>query len=338
VTVVRVFERLFPDLMQDVVLLLADGFGSRTAHVEYRVAESISDLGVEPTRSTATMPIASIIAGERSFMTALLPAALRHLLSEAIAPRTTAARHLATFNVGYVTGDKTFFHPTRDVVGKFRIPKSSLVPSIPTSRSIRSVGLYTSAISRRDLLFLPPLQRSELQPGDEAYIEYGAGTGVSGRYKCRVRQPWYVTPGVRVPDIVIPVFSDAPVLLLNDARLAASNSLLTGYLRTSSPTAFASSWYTTLTLLQVELNVHSLGGGVIVLVPGEAGAIRLATGIWSRGHLSLVGGYIRSGEVDAAYACGDDAVLMERLRLSRSEVAMVRDGVAVLRRWRRGRA
>src|SRR5690349_24006721 len=46
-------------------------------------------------------------------------------------------------------------------------------------------------------------------------------------------------------------------------RSVASNSLLCGYLRPGVDTAgFAAGWYTSLTLLHAELEVHSLGGGV----------------------------------------------------------------------------
>ena len=44
------------------------------------------------------------------------------------------------------------------------------------------------------------------------------------------------------------------------------------------PTAgsrLVSSWYSPLTLLSAELEVHSLGGGVMVAVPREADAIRI---------------------------------------------------------------
>ena len=99
---------------------------------------------------------------------------------------------------------------------------------------------------------------------------------MSSRYKCRVRDPWFVTPGVEIPDVVVPVFADAPVLLANDAGYAASNSLLCGYLNAGVTAASVlARWYTSLTLLQIELEVHSLGGGVRVFVPNEAAAIRL---------------------------------------------------------------
>ena len=38
-------------------------------------------------------------------------------------------------------------------------------------------------------------------------------------------------------------------------------------------------WYNSLTLLSIELNVHSLGGGVLVLIPGETDRIEVVNAI-----------------------------------------------------------
>jgi hypothetical protein len=35
------------------------------------------------------------------------------------------------------------------------------------------------------------------------------------------------------------------------------------------------SWYNSLTLLSIELKVHSLGGGVLVFIPGETDKVEI---------------------------------------------------------------
>lgn len=44
VRVIRVFERVFPEILQDVVILLADGHGGSTEQVRYEVYQSVSEL------------------------------------------------------------------------------------------------------------------------------------------------------------------------------------------------------------------------------------------------------------------------------------------------------
>src|SRR5207247_475023 len=105
-----------------------------------------------------------------------------------------------------------------------------------------------------------------LTVGEQRFIKMGEKNGVSARYKCRVRDPWFVVPGIKVPDVVLTVFSERPVLLVNDGNYFASNSLLCGYCRNVTREAIAACWYTSLTLLQCELEVHALGGGVMIMV------------------------------------------------------------------------
>ena len=116
--------------------------------------------------------------------------------------------------------------------------------------------------------------------------------------------------------MVLPVFADAPVLLENDAGYVASNSLLCGYLRPGlTADSLLARWYTSLTLLQIELEVHALGGGVRVFVPSEAGAVRLAARVAEPARLiARVHALVRSGEIARAYELGDEPVLIRQLR------------------------
>jgi adenine-specific DNA-methyltransferase len=125
-------------------------------------------------------------------------------------------------------------------------------------------------------------------------------------------------------------------MLLNDAGVVASNSLLCGYLKVGNAETLASSWYTSLTLLQLELQVHALGGGVMVLVPREAGSIRLIPLQKSvgRNHLGRVHRHLVAGRMDDAFHAGDDMVLHGKVGLSGDEVAAIQDAARELAYWR----
>ena len=273
--VLRTHERLFPDILQDVVILLADGCGECTSTVRYQAFERVEDMGKNRPVVDEQISVEGLLSGQRLFVEALLEPELRKLLQTRVAEVTTPARNRVTFNIGYVSGDKNFFHPTHQVVREYDLPKSGLRSTLTSTRTLKGIGLKTSALKQEntDHLFLPT--GDILAPGERSYVKWGEESGVSSRYKCRVRDPWFLVPGIRVPDLVLSVFSERPVLLINDAEHLASNSLLCGF--TSGPTSaeIVTSWYTSLTLLQCELEVHALGGGVMVLIPGEAGNIRL---------------------------------------------------------------
>jgi adenine-specific DNA-methyltransferase len=90
-----------------------------------------------------------------------------------------------------------------------------------------------------------------------------------------------------------------------------------------------------LTLLQCELNVHSLGGGVMIMVPREAGSIRLPQNIQADGpHLKQIDLLLRAGKLKEAYHEGDQQVLMKQLQLTHNEIALIEQGIATLRHWR----
>lgn len=332
---VRVHERLFPDILQEVVVLFADGFGGTTSTVRYQSIERATQFTHEDAQLSTKLPISDIVAGKRAFLEALLPEATRSLVTRVLDHSTRPLPEACVFNIGYVAGDKDFFHPTDEIVRRYRLPAKNLRPAITSGKQIRSCGLRTSsARCLPEQLYVPPTSSKELRTSDRQYIAAGEQRGVHRRYKCAVRDPWYVVPGVRVPDLLLSVFAERPVLVINDAGHVASNSLLCGYLRESSAESVAAAWYTSLTLLQIELQVHALGGGLLVLVPGEIGKIRLPECRPSSSHLKRLNGLLSAGDVQSAYRIGDETILQSQLGLTADEVRDIRVGINVLRYWR----
>jgi hypothetical protein len=120
--------------------------------------------------------------------------------------------------------------------------------------------------------------------------------------------------------------------MVNDGEYVATNSLLCGYLRDCDAQSFVASWYTSMTLLYAELEVHSLGGGVLVLVPNEAGNVRVPQlRTVPKKLLPRVGKALGGGDLRAAYEVGDDAIIR---KYGASAVNLVRDGIAALEAWR----
>jgi hypothetical protein len=333
--VLRTHERLFPDLLQDVVILLADGYGAHTQSVRFRAFERVDDLLRARPVVDEALTIEDLLRGERVFVEALLGDELRRFLRTRVADAAVPARRLVTFNIGYVAGDKAFFHPSEHNVQEFALPQSSLRPSLTSARALKGAGLRTSSWSAagRSSLFVP--NEEDLTDGERRYIAMGEKQGVSRRYKCRIRKPWYKVPGLRIPDVVLSVFSERPLLMLNDARCLASNSLLCGYSIGSTSEEIAAGWYTSLTLLQCELEVHALGGGVMVMVPNETGNVRLPKAVRAEaGHIDHLDRVLRLGKVTDAYQAGDRRILIDQLKFGSKDVDLIRQGLRVLAHWR----
>ncbi|RIK09233.1 MAG: hypothetical protein DCC49_06955 [Acidobacteria bacterium] len=336
--VVRVHERMFPEILQEVVLLFADNFGGSTQQVTFEAFRTLEHLERGAPELSARLHVSDVVAGDRVFLEALLPGAARELVGQRLRDLTVPARELVTFNIGYVCGDKSFFHPEDEAIVDYDLPDACLRPALTSSRQLRGCGLRASAVpsDRLDRLFLPSSDLGTLTDGEREYIRFGDRSGVSQRYKCRIRDPWYITPGVKIPDVLVPVFTERPVMLLNDAGVVASNSLLCGYLQSGTSNALVSSWYTSLTLLQLELQVHALGGGVMVLVPREAGSIRMVDLQRSVGgdHLRRIHRHLAAGRLDDAFLAGDEPVLQRNLGLTSNEIVAIQEAARELAWWR----
>ncbi|MBV9823106.1 MAG: hypothetical protein JO144_12775, partial [Actinobacteria bacterium] len=268
--VVRCRERIFPGLLQDVVLLLAQRAGSSTRTVESDLYASRADLtaGLRPSHST--VDVAAVLSGDKPFARALLGDTHAEALAGFLTG-TVRADSYAKFNIGYVAGHKSFFHPEPATRREFRLPARSLLPALRSGRQLGRAGVRTSALPDGAVgtLWLPDPDR--LTRGERRYLEWGESQGVHTGYKTGRRRPWYVVPGVRTPDLLVPVFGELPKLMLNDAGVVASNSLVAGYWKAPvDPDRFLLCWYSSLTRLGIELSVHALGGGVLVVIPGEA--------------------------------------------------------------------
>ncbi len=332
---VRVHERLFPNILQEVVVLFADSYGGGTSSVRYQTHEHTELFTGADSDAATPLQLTDITSGKRVFLGALLTERTQSLLSRVLETSATPLPNKCAFNIGYVSGDKGFFHPRSEVIQHYGLPDSHLRPALTSGKQIRSCGLRTSNHNCiADRLYRPPLDTRILTTADRRYIASGTVLGIHKRYKCKVRNPWYVVPGVRVPDMVLSVFAERPVLVINDAGYAASNSLLCGYLRKGTPEAFVTAWYTSLTLLQIELQVHALGGGVMVLVPGEVANIHLPSCRPTKAHMRCVEQHLASGDVEAAYRCGDERVLQGQLGLRCKDITAIHGAIAVLRHWR----
>ena len=329
--ILRSRERIFEEINQDVLILLADGRGGSTDHVIYEAYESVRDMTGGTSSDGGQVSVKAIINGERAFQRALLPAGLDDLMIDAAAVGTTVrAASLVTFRIGYVAGDKSFFHPNSETVRKHGLPEPSLRKSLINARRLRGQGVWTSGLTEEstDRLWLP---NGELTDGERIYAAEGERAGVSDGYKARIRSPWYRVPGVKTPDAIVTVFSDKPLLLVNDASYVASNSLLCAYLKTGTIEQFAASWYNPLTLLSIGLEVHSLGGGVVIMVPNEASNVAVLRPDGVAPDLKRIDAALRMGDTAAAYDSGANEL---RNRVGSEGVELISQGIETLTKWR----
>ena len=73
----------------------------------------------------------------------------------------------------------------------------------------------------------------------------------------------------------------------------------------------------------------------MVLVPREAGAVRLPKGVRaSKKHLRLLDDLLTHDKVEQAFTAGDEPVLRDQVGLTATEVALVEEAADTLTHWR----
>lgn len=270
-------ERVFPGVLEEVVLLLTEGYRQGPAgHAEIIEVRNAADLAIASAGRSwrPTRP-------QDKWTPSLLPAGALNIYSELISggEEFTPLETWGDTTLGMVTGNNKFFtlSPAR-VAELGLVPTDLLQLSPPGSRHLR--GLSFTAAAWHDLgernaatwLFRPT---DEPSPAGRAHIEAGHAAGVQNAYKCRVRQPWWRVPLVPPADLLLTYMNaDTPRLSTNRAGVRHLNSVHGLYLRDDHHALgrelLSLASLNTLTLLGAETVGRSYGGGMLKLEPREA--------------------------------------------------------------------
>ena len=336
-SIYRIYEDFFPNVDVETVLLFAEGKGGKTSSVEYYIYNTVNDLLKNNAAQRQQIALQNILNNDKPFISTLLTSAQRQLLQRIKKHNiVTPIIKSCKFKIGYVSADKNYFHPNADVVKHYSIPQRNLHPAILNSKELNGcsgIGIDVSAGECASNLYYP----KKITKGDRLYIQSGEIKGVHQRYKCRQRDPWYITPNLEVPDVILSVFGEMPKLVINKGQYVVSNSLLCGDLRNTAAKQLLCRWYNSLTLLSLELNVHSLGGGSFVIIPGEADRLEIVDNIPQQkisAIYSQLNATVKKLGVEAAYILGDRLVLQEIFGLSDNDLKIIREAIHLLKNWR----
>ena len=334
-------ERVFPGVMEEVVLLLAEGPGGSTDHFRVRQLRSLADLdGVAISSSWA--PIRS---GEK-WLPALLPTTAAEAYTGLAAGAFEPLLMWGNTYLGSVTGNNHWFTLTAQEADALGLGAKDLVPiSPPGSRHLRGVTFThrawqdLQAAGSRVHLFYP---HGEPSPAALAYIASGFAKGVHRAYKCRVRSPWWQVPRVPVPDLLLTYMNhDTPRLVTNRAGVSHINSIHGVKLaadRTQAGTDLLPiAALNSMTVLGAELVGRTYGGGMLKVEPKEADLLPVPShelvveaGPALRAIAPQLGEALRGGSLDAAVELVDRVILIDGAGLRRATVKELREARAAL--------
>ncbi len=356
VRIIMFEERVFPGVLEEVVLLLAEGTGPTKKFELFQVRdveELLSWDGLPGEKARECAPATA----EAKWTDALLPKEDIALYHELQAKHFTPLVEWGETELGMVTGNNRYFTLSSMDAAELKLEhREFLRISPPGSRHLRGLEFSDAAfeeLSReggRVFLFYPP--KGELSPAAAAYVAKGERAKVHKAYKCSVREPWWRVPLVPVPDLFLTYMNhDLPRLVANSAKARYLNSIHGVTLRPGRtrlgrellPIAMLNS----LTALGAELEGRSYGGGILKVEPKEADRLPMPSqDLLTRAADDLralrpqLGQHLRSSQLEKVLNSVDSILLVKHLGLRPKDVQALRasrKGMAARRTARAGK-
>lgn len=358
ITLLTFRKKLFPNLSENTLLVLAEDRGATSSKFLFRdlahpkMLSKIQARGQLPLFGTHSMDGLSLTRGSERLVHYLIPskayALYRELKGQA---RTRTLGEIADVGIGYVTGANDFFHLSPTDAKDRKIPEQFLKPAIRKGHALAGLWfthkdwLNASEVGDAGYLLLIK-EQSNIPQSVRRYLTYGETLKVHQSFKCRTRSPWFSVPHVKRPDAFLTYMSgETPKLVANHADVVAPNNLHILRLHphtTLKSDSLAALWQTSLTRLSVEIEGHALGGGMLKMEPSEAENVVIVTAEAYDNDLICLSEELdalaRSGEAEASRQLADSLILEGQFGLSKRDCAILSDAAATLQNRRYSRS
>ena len=341
-------ERVFPEVQEEVILLLARGKGSSCGgRVTLHRRRGLGTDDVQPGCEV-------MVPADGSRWTVLLGTGpVRESLSHDSFCRLA---DWGRVSLGTVTGDNGFFTLSESKRAELGISLRHVHPLIPPgSKHLRALSYgeaqaqSSRAAHQATWIFYP--DEGTLDGDVLAYIAYGETKGVSRRYKCRVRAPWWRVPLPKQPaDLLFTYMNDVtPQLCTNAEGRCHLNSVhgvaLKEEVRELGRELLPLAALNSVTALSAEMEGRQYGGGLLKMEPREAAALKVPVPEVVRAYASDLRAakgdaraLLQAGRVEQATELVDAILLGRAEGMSLDDIAALQSAVRALRSRRKARA
>lgn len=337
------FEHLqFHGAEEQVVLVVAEGSGPCDAFVLIH-----ADDAVDLNRGHRLDSIGANPAAEGKWSDLVLPRSTRSALKQ-ISKRMTRLDGYGTPELGSVTGSNNYFAISEVTRKKYGIDLKHLrrisPPGTKHLKGLEFSRMHWETLKARGervwLLCPDPKARSA---GLRRYIEEGERLEVHEAYKCTIRNPWWRSPAVPVPDLFFTYMSHRyPRLVNNTSEATFLNSMhgvrLKRGLKREPREALPLLALNSATMLGAETLGRAYGGGILKMEPREAASLPVPSpddlrDAWSKlsDHKDNFDARLKQGDWWTVVAEVDRVLLREVMELTTDEVMALRDGASLLR-------
>jgi len=324
------FEKLvFPDIQQEVVLLLCEKNNSQThliEHLELKDAGELENIDVLRLESPKKQIDFKSNKWTFYFLEQKEIDFLEKLQNDNIIPRLSK---YAKVEVGITTGSNPFFTVPLSIVKLYNLEKyakrlvgrSVQVPSaIFTEKDwIKNRNLE----ARTHFLSFPKMDDLNGSVGAREYIALGEQNKIHKGYKCGIRDEWQIVPSQRVSEaLFIRRNNKYPKLIINEAEAFTTDTMHRVTVKEKVEIkALTASYYNSLSFAFAEICGRSHGGGVLELMPNEVERILLPYDEKNAELLPIIDKMIRQKkDISELLKITNEKILKENYGLTNEEI------------------
>lgn len=324
------FEKLiFPDIQQEVVLLLCEKNGSDShliEHLELRDASDLEKLDVNILKS----PSKKIDFKSNKWTYYFLEQEEIDFLEQIAKKRKIPTiGNYASVEVGITTGANDYFTIPLPIVEAYDL-KEYAKPMVGRSVQVNSIVfteqdwlLNKQTRAKAHLLVFPPKEEINGHKGAKSYISMGESIGVNKGYKTGLRDDWFVIPSIKLSDaLFIRRNNFYPRLILNEANAYTTDTMHRVFMKgETNKKACIASFYNSLSLAFSEIVGRSYGGGVLELMPSEAEKILLPYKTENADLLVTIDTMMRDKKnIDEILKITNEKILKDRYQFTDEEI------------------
>jgi len=349
ITIVGFKTLVFPEIQQEVVLLLADGktckknIQSDIHTVEFKDGSFLTGKNVLK-KAIAHIPAKHSHGGMKWTSLFLGAKAYDAINLASQDKRLVQLKTLASVQVGVVTGRNKFFVLTQKEQKALGCEKLT-IPIVCKTTALKSIRFDKEEFARYCETY--PAYLLNTLGTDEAkfpkqllkYIKDGEDAKVNDGFKCRIRKRWYDVPSIYVPDAFM--FRQVhlyPLMVANHAGAVSTDTIHRVNIKKGVDVDLLSaSLFNSLTLAWAEVCGRSYGGGVLELEPSEASALPVFYSTDIGLDPKKVNDLLKCGKASEALDYVDNIVLVQALGFKKTFIANIRSAWNELRDRRMGR-
>ncbi|HEX8334045.1 MAG TPA: hypothetical protein VF622_15605 [Segetibacter sp.] len=322
---------VFPDIQQEVVLLLCEKNKTKRhniEHIELHNASELERLDVARLKS----PQKKIDFKSNKWTFYFLDQEEIDFLENISTNRNIPTlKKYANVEVGITTGSNDFFTVPLTTVQEYDLHDYAK-PMVGRSVQVNSV-IFTEedweknkfSKAKAHLLAFPDSKNLKKKNSAVKYIAHGENLGIHKGYKTGIRDDWFVVPSLKVSDALFIRRNNLyPRLIINEAKAYTTDTMHRVFLKQGTElNAFTASYYNSLSLAFTEVCGRSHGGGVLELMPNETERVLLPYHKDNSALLPTIDHLIRKKtEIEEILKMTNQIILKEHYGLTQKEIRL----------------